>query len=66
MNELSTLQIQQNLSKLAKELGADIVGFCAFDSPPTALCPTLTHAISIGVKLSDSVLQTIDSAPSFI
>ena len=66
MNELSITQIQQNLATFAKELGADIVGFCCFDTPPSALCPTLTHAVSIGVKLSDSVLQTIDSAPSFL
>ena len=66
MNELNLAQIQHELKTLAKELGADLIGFCAFDTPPSALAPNLTHALSIGVKLSDAVLQTIENAPSFV
>ena len=57
--------IQSTLTQCAKELGADIIGFCALDSAPIADMPTLTYAVSIGVKLSDAILKTIDSAPSF-
>ena len=65
MNSLDFLQIQNELKTLAEELGADSIGFCKFDASPTPLAPTLTHAISIGVKLSDAVLKTIEQAPSF-
>ena len=57
--------LQTKLKNFAREQGADIVGFCEFDSPPSPLAPELTHAVSIGVKLSDAVMRTIDSAPSF-
>ena len=57
--------IQSTLTQYAKELGADIIGFCALDSAPLADMPTLTYAVSIGVKLSDAILKTIDGAPSF-
>ena len=57
---------QEKIQSLATEWGADIVGFCSFDNPPSALAPRLTHAVSLGVKLSDSVLSTIESAPSFV
>ena len=59
-------QLQYKLASYAKDLGADIVGFCAFDTPPTSYAPSLFHALSIGVKLSDSVLSTIENAPSFV
>lgn len=58
-------QLQKRISEYARALGADFIGFCAFDAPPSPLAPTLTHAVSIVVKLSDAVLKTIDSAPSF-
>ena len=57
--------IQSTLTQYAKELGADIIGFCALDSAPLADMPTLKYAVSIGVKLSDAILKTIDGAPSF-
>ena len=47
-------------------LGADIVGFCALPNPPLQDLPQLSYAVSIGVKLSDAVLQTIENAPSFM
>lgn len=65
MNELNILQLQNELKAFATELGADLIGFCAFDTPPPALAPNLNHAVSIGVKLSDAVLRTIENAPSF-
>ena len=64
--EQSLATLQADLKILATELGADIVGFCAFPSPPCHETPNLTHAISIGVKLADGVLETIDGAPSFM
>ena len=58
--------LQNELKTYAYSLGADIVGFCAFDATPSAYAPNLCHALSIGVKLSDSVLKTIETAPSFV
>ena len=60
------LQTQSKLTTLANEWGADLVGFCAFDTPPVKELPNLSCGVSIAVKLSDAVLQTIDSAPSFV
>ena len=57
---------QTIITELAKELGADLVGFCAFETAPTYLAPHLTHAVSIAVKLSDAVLSTITDAPTYI
>ncbi len=59
-------QYQNQLKDFAKQLGADTVGFCAFDCAPSPLAPTLRFAVSIGVKLSDAVLKTVDTAPSFV
>ncbi len=63
---MSTPSIQALLKEKAREWGADIVGFCALPTPPVKELPKLTYAISIGVKLSDCVLQTIENAPSFV
>ena len=54
------------LTEQAKALGADIVGFCRLPQAPLPAMPELTYAVSIGVKLSDAVLQTIENAPSFV
>ncbi len=54
--------MQNTLKTLAKEWGADIVGFCKLETSPL---PDLPYALSIGVKLSDAVLKTIENAPSF-
>lgn len=56
---------QEQLKRLAQDLGADIVGFCKLPCAPISQRPDLIYALSIGVKLSDAVLQTIDTAPSF-
>ena len=66
VNEHNLASLQAELKTLASELGADLVGFCAFDAPPYSEAPNLTHAISIAVKLADGVLSTIDGAPSFM
>lgn len=58
--------IQTELTALAKELGADIVGFCELPTPPLPSIPNARYALSIGVKLSDGVLKTIENAPSFV
>ncbi len=62
--QISEEQIQ--LKTLASEWGADLIGFCALDASPVKEMPQLTYAISIAVKLSDAVLQTINNAPSFV
>ncbi len=54
--------IQEQLKTLAESLGADIVGFCKLDKPVMGF----SYAVSLGVKLADAVLKTIDSAPSFV
>ncbi len=58
--------VQTELTALAKELGADIVGFCELPAPPLSNLPNARYALSIGIKLSDGVLKTIESAPSFV
>lgn len=60
-----SLEIQTQLKTLAKSLGADMVGFCALPTPPLEHSPSLRFAISFGVKLSDAILSTIESQPSF-
>ena len=60
------MQVRDELKKAAIEYGADIVGFCKLPTPPIKELPNLTYAISLGVKLSDTVLNTIESAPSFV
>ena len=64
--ENQNLSQQNELLDYIKALGADIVGFCAFDTPPSPYAPQLRFAVSIGVKLSDAVLSTIENAPSFV
>ena len=54
--------MQNQLKQFALELGADVVGFCQLPASPV---PELPYAVSFGVKLSDAILKTIDSAPSF-
>ncbi len=58
-------EFQQRLKTLANEFGADTVGFCELPQPPLPKLPHLRFALSIIVKLSDGILQTIDNAPSF-
>lgn len=53
---------QRTLKTLAQGLGADLVGFCALPTPVLGF----SYAVSLGVKLSDAVLKTIESAPSFV
>lgn len=57
---------QTKLKELAKLLGADLVGFCSLPIPPLSELPAHKYAVSVGVKLSDAVLKTIDGAPSFV
>ena len=57
---------QASLKTLAIELGADIVGFCDLNESPIPASPHLRYAVSLGVKLSDAILKTIEDAPSFV
>ena len=59
-------ELQTQLKSLSTELGADLVGFCELESSPVRELPNLRYALSIGVKLSDAVLKTIENAPSFV
>ncbi len=56
---------QAKLKSIAQELGADLVGFCKLQAPAKDF-PRLPYALSIAVKLSDEVLKTMESAPSFV
>ncbi len=53
------------MKNFATELGADLVGFCELPTPPAAKLPDHRYAVSIVVKLSDSVLKTVETTPSF-
>ena len=57
---------QEQLFALAEALNADMVGACELSASPIPELPNLKYALSIGVKLSDAVLKTIDGAPSFV
>lgn len=59
-------EMQSNLKSLAQSLGAEDMGFCRIPSPIVFGKTQYSHAISIVVKLSDAVLQTIENAPSFV
>lgn len=58
-------EYQTRLTALAKNLGANVVGFCKLNEPPLKEHPHLTYAVSIGVKLTDAILKTIKETPSF-
>jgi len=47
-----------------KQDGAKLVGACKLPNPPLKDFPNLIYAISIAVKLSDSVLKTIVDRPT--
>lgn len=57
---------QTQLKELATAFGADLVGFCDLSYSPVKELPNARYALSLGVKLSDAVLKTIDSSPSFM
>ena len=65
MNATTTLT-QTQLKDFAAEWGADLIGFCQLDTSPIQEMPSLKYAVSIVIKLSDAVLQTIEDAPSFV
>lgn len=58
--------LQTKLKTLGYSLGADVMGFCDVSASPARGFEHLRYAISIGVKLSDEILKTIESAPSFV
>jgi epoxyqueuosine reductase QueG len=58
--------MEKRLKELATSLGADLCGFCDLNLPPIPDIPDAHYAISIGVKLSDAVLKTIEGKPSFV
>lgn len=52
---------EKELTELLKSEGAALAGFCSLESAPGAPFP---FAVSVVVKLSDSILKTIDNAPT--
>lgn len=62
---MDTKKIKINLTNFANGLGANCVGFCKLDAP-SVYAPKLRYAISIIVKLSDSVFETITDKPSYV
>lgn len=56
---------QEHLKTFAIKNGASLVGFCKLEKPPVKTLPKLVYAVSLAVKLSDAVFQTIEDAPSF-
>lgn len=64
--ELYIPATQAELKTLARDLGADVVGFCNLGTSPVSTMPHLHYAMSVGVKLSDGILKTIEDAPSFV
>lgn len=57
---------KQTILRAANELGADIVGACDLGYAPIEDFPNMRYAVSLGIKLSDAVFKTIDTAPSFV
>ena len=66
MKQEQIKNLQEEIKTFAKSLGADIVGFCSLEKNTAKISPNLSHAVSIGVKLSDAVLSTIENAPSYV
>ena len=56
---------QKELELFAVEEGATACGGCELDFAPIKGQETLRYAFSIVVKLSDSILKTVDGAPTF-
>lgn len=56
---------QRDLEKFVIEQGAVIVGGCELETSPIIGQENLKYAFSFAVKLSDSVLRTIENGPSF-
>ena len=57
---------QKELEQFALSQGAVLAGGCHLGFSPIEQQPNLQYAFSIAVKLSDSVLKTIDGQPSFM
>ncbi len=57
--------LQNKIEELALSQGACLCGECDLGFSPIQNQPNLHYAFSIAVKLSDSVLSSIDGAPSF-
>ena len=56
---------QKEIEEFLLKEGAVIVGGCQLPKAPIAGQPNLRYAFSFGVKLSDSVLKTVEEGPTF-
>ena len=57
---------QETIKTQAAALGASLCGFCELPFAPVKDQPSLRYAVSIAVKLSDAVLKTVETSPSFV
>ncbi len=55
---------QDNLKEKLYDMGADLVGFCRLKTPPIKSDESLIYAVTVAVKLPDSVLKTIENRPT--
>ena len=55
---------QDNLKEKLYDMGADLVGFSKLKTPPIPTDSSLIYAVTVAVKLPDSVLKTIENRPT--
>lgn len=55
---------QNELKEKLYDMGVDLVGFSKLKTPPISTDASLVYAITVAVKLPDSVLKTIDNRPT--
>lgn len=58
--------LSNNIKNKSLEFGANFAGVCNLNYAPVKSLPELHYAVSFGIKLSDAILKTIDSAPSYM
>jgi epoxyqueuosine reductase len=56
---------QRELEKLLKELGASFIGFSNIDGKEAADFQGLHNAVTIGIRLSDAIIDQIDDKPTY-
>ena len=57
-------EFKDNLKEKLFDMGADLVGFSKLKTPPIQSDESLIYAVTVAVKLPDSVLKTIESRPT--
>ncbi len=57
-------EFKSNLKEKLFDMGADLVGFSKLKTPPIQSDESLIYAVTVAVKLPDSVLKTIENRPT--